>query len=170
VARGLTQRVLATSRYLIILAVLGTFAMSAILQVAGVLRVIAILPAVIREAQSDGEAIKLLLVDAVGVIDIFLLGTVLFIVSAGLFQLFVDPSIELPGWLNVRTLEDLKAKLVGVIVVAVLVAFLGSAVEWHVGDGFDILAVGLAVAAVVIASTLAVRVFEQHNAGSHERG
>jgi uncharacterized membrane protein YqhA len=163
----MTQRILGTSRFLIILAVLGTFAMSAVLQVAGVLRVIAIVPHVLEQAQQGEEAIKVLLVDSVGVIDVFLLGTVLFIVSAGLYQLFIDPSIELPGWLNVRTLEDLKAKLVGVIVVAILVAFLGAAVDWHVGDGFDILAVGLAVAAVVLAATFAVRVFERHPGSDH---
>jgi uncharacterized membrane protein YqhA len=156
------QRILGTSRFLILLAVLGTFAMSAVLQVAGVLRVIAIVPHVINQALQGEEAIKVLLVDAVGVIDVFLLGTVLFIVSAGLYQLFIDPSLELPGWLHVRTLEDLKAKLIGVIVVAILVAFLGAAVDWHVGDGFDILAIGLAVAAVVLSGTLAVRVFERH--------
>jgi uncharacterized membrane protein YqhA len=157
-----TPRILGLSRFLIILAVLGTFAMSAILQVAGILRVIAIIPHVIQQTQEGDEAIKVLIVDAVGVIDVFLLGTVLFIVSAGLYQLFIDPELELPGWLNVRTLEDLKAKLVGVIVVALLVAFMGIAIDWHVGDGYDILAAGLAIAAVVLASTFAVRVFEGH--------
>ena len=141
--------ILGTSRFLIILAVLGTFAASATLQVFGLLRVVAVIVELIRVGDVSSAAAKSLIADTVAIIDIFLIGTVLFVISAGLYQLFVQRDIPLPGWLRIESLDDLKDNLTEVIIVALLVAFLGQAVEWT-GD-VAILAFGLAVAAVVAA-------------------
>ena len=141
--------VLGTSRFLIILAVLGTFAASATLQVFGLLRVAAVILDLIRAGDVSAAAAKSLIADTVSIIDIFLIGTVLFVISAGLYQLFVQRTIALPDWLRIESLDDLKDNLTEVIVVAILVAFLGQAVEWT-GD-VAILAFGLAVGAVILA-------------------
>jgi len=141
--------ILGTSRFLIILAVLGTFASSATLQVFGLLRVIAVVLDLIRARDLSSAAAKSLIADTVSIIDIFLIGTVLFVISAGLYQLFVQRTISLPDWLRIESLDDLKDNLTEVIVVAILVAFLGQAVEWT-GD-VAILAFGLAVGAVILA-------------------
>jgi uncharacterized membrane protein YqhA len=141
--------VLGTSRFLIILAVLGTFAASATLQVFGLLRVGAVILDLIRAGDVSAAAAKSLIADTVSIIDIFLIGTVLFVISAGLYQLFVQRTISLPDWLRIESLDDLKDNLTEVIVVAILVAFLGQAVEWT-GD-VAILAFGLAVGAVILA-------------------
>ena len=141
--------ILGTSRFLIILAVLGTFASSATLQVFGLLRVIAVVLDLIRARDLSSAAAKSLIADTVSIIDIFLIGTVLFVISAGLYQLFVHKEIALPGWLRIESLDDLKDNLTEVIIVAILVAFLGQAVEWT-GD-ISILAFGLAVGAVIVA-------------------
>jgi uncharacterized membrane protein YqhA len=141
--------VLGTSRFLIILAVLGTFAASATLQVFGLLRVVAVILDLIRAGDVSAAASKSLIADTVAIIDIFLIGTVLFVISAGLYQLFVQRTISLPDWLRIESLDDLKDNLTEVIVVAVLVAFLGQAVEWT-GD-VSIIAFGLAVGAVIVA-------------------
>ena len=141
--------ILGTSRFLIILAVLGTFASSATLQVFGLLRVIAVVLDLVRARDLSSAAAKSLIADTVSIIDIFLIGTVLFVISAGLYQLFVHKEIALPGWLRIESLDDLKDNLTEVIIVAILVAFLGQAVEWT-GD-ISILAFGLAVGAVIIA-------------------
>jgi len=144
--------ILGTSRFLIILAVLGTFAASATLQVFGLLRVIAVIVDLIRAGVVTSAAAKSLIADTVAIIDIFLIGTVLFVISAGLYQLFVQRDVALPGWLRIESLDDLKDNLTEVIVVTILVAFLGQAVEWT-GD-IAILAFGLAAAAVIVAVAL----------------
>ena len=89
-------------------------------------------------------------------IDLFLLGTVLYIVAIGLYELFVDPGLPMPAWLRITTLDDLKERLLGVVGVLLAVTFLGSAVTW---DGSaNILALGLAVGVVlgVISLTIAL--------------
>ncbi len=143
------RTILGTSRFLVILAVLGTFVASATLQVFGLIRVAAVIVDLVRAGDVSSAASKALIADTVAIIDIFLIGTVLFVISAGLYQLFVQADLPLPEWLRVESLDDLKDNLTEVIVVALLVAFLGQAVEWT-GDP-AILGLGLAVASVILA-------------------
>jgi uncharacterized membrane protein YqhA len=144
------RQILGTSRFLVILAVLGTFIASATLQVFGLLRVGAVVIGLIQAGELTTAASKSLIADTVGIIDIFLIGTVMFVISAGLYQLFVSPTVSLPGWLKIESLDDLKNNLTDVIVVALLVAFLSPAIEWANGD-IGILALGLGIAAVILA-------------------
>jgi uncharacterized membrane protein YqhA len=143
------RNILGTSRFLILLAVLGTFISSATLQIFGLIRVAAVITDLIRARDVSSAASKGLIADTVAIIDIFLIGTVLFVISAGLYQLFVHQDVPLPGWLKIESLDDLKDNLTEVIIVALLVAFLGQAIEWH--GGVEILAYGLAIGAVIVA-------------------
>lgn len=164
------RRLLGWSRLLVLLAVVGSFIASATLMIYGSLRSLGIIWELLGHA---GDALltkeeygKTLIAETIALIDMFLLGTVLFIVAAGLYQLFVDSRTALPGWLRIRSLDDLKSLLTGVIIVALLVTFLGSAVSWKVGT--DILYFGLAVAAVVLAANVSMRSFGQHTT-PHDR-
>jgi uncharacterized membrane protein YqhA len=107
----------------------------------------------------------------VEMIDLFLLGAVLYIVALGLYQLFIDDTLELPRWLEVHDLDDLKAKVIGVIIVLLGVIFLGNVINW---DGQrDILALGISVSLVMAALTfmyfLGHRQRHPHAAPSHAR-
>lgn len=142
-------RALAASRYLIIIAVIGTFLASiGILIYDGVTIVSIIINAFIHGAFSDTGA-KHIAVDAIELIDLFLLGTVLYIVALGLYILFIDDSLPVPHWLEIANLDDLKEILLRVIAVLLAVAFLGYVVNW---DGStSILALGVAVGLVLFA-------------------
>jgi uncharacterized membrane protein YqhA len=60
----------------------------------------------------------------------------------------------LPGWLKICDLDDLKTKLLGLVIIALSVLILGEALTW---DGSaDILAFGLATAAGIAAISLYV--------------
>ena len=105
------RNILGTSRFLILLAVLGTFISSATLQVFGLIRVAAVITDLLRAGDASSSASKALIADTVAIIDIFLIGTVLFVISAGLYQLFVHQDVPLPGWLKIESLDDLKDNL-----------------------------------------------------------
>jgi uncharacterized membrane protein YqhA len=77
--------------------------------------------------------------------DTFLIATALLIFAIGLHELFIE-DVALPGWLTIRSLHDLKAKLASVIVLVLAVNFLSHLVEWR--DGRETLEFGLAVAVV----------------------
>ncbi len=159
-------RILGTSRFLILLAVLGTFIASATLQIFGLVRVIAVVVELLRAGDASSTTAKGLIADTVAIIDIFLIGTVLYVISAGLYQLFVHRDVPLPGWLKIDSLDDLKDNLTEVIVVALLVAFLGQAIEWTGSE--TIVAFGVAIAAVILA--VAALAWVGHRAAAPGRG
>jgi uncharacterized membrane protein YqhA len=77
--------------------------------------------------------------------------TVFYIIALGLYELFVDDRVELPQWLIIRNIDDLKNKLAGVVVVVMAVLFPGQVVSW---DGQrDLLGYGVAIAFVIAALT-----------------
>jgi uncharacterized membrane protein YqhA len=88
---------------------------------------------------------------AIEIVDLFLLATVVQVVSLGLYQLYFRQDLQLPRWLKIETLDDLKSKLVGVTITVLAVYFLGRAVVWE--TGIDILYLGGAVAVVIVALT-----------------
>jgi uncharacterized membrane protein YqhA len=150
------RRILASSRYFIVVAVVGSFVASAAALVYGGLSTLRVVTQAYGAGVFDEKGAKLLAVELVTIIDLFLLGTVLYIVAVGLYELFVDPGLPMPGWLRISTLDDLKERLLGVVVVLLAVTFLGSAVTW---DGnTNILAFGLAVGLVlgVVSLTIAL--------------
>jgi uncharacterized membrane protein YqhA len=99
----------------------------------------------------DSTTIKMLAVTFIEAIDILLLGTVFYITALGLYELFIDEGLPTPTWLHITQLDDLKSKLIGVVVVILAVAFLGQVVNW---DGQrNLLFFGAAIALVIIAIT-----------------
>ncbi len=149
----MVRRILASSRYFIAVAALGSFLSAATLLIYGALAVINVVWETIRHGDVTVDGGKHLAVQFIQLTDVFLLGTVLYIVALGLYDLFVDPGLPVPPWLHIRSLDDLKSKLVQVIVVLLGVTFLGAAVEWD--GGGEILELGAAVAVVIVALGLA---------------
>ena len=88
----------------------------------------------------DGMAVGL-----VQVMDAFLIAAGLLIFAFGLYELFVG-SLSLPKWLVIDSLDSLKSKLSGVVIMVMAVAFLERLESAETGR--DVLYQGLGVAAV----------------------
>lgn len=97
----------------------------------------------------EPETTKHLLVAAVEQADTLLVGVALLIIGLGLQGLFVGRLQNVPEWLHVDSFDDLKQKLLGVVVTALAVNFFAVALEWT-GDN-SILVYGAAIAAVILA-------------------
>jgi uncharacterized membrane protein YqhA len=162
------RQILASSRYFIIVAVLGSFVASAAAMIYGGLATAQIIMQTFRDGDFSEKGAKLLSVGLVTMIDLFLLGTVMYIVAVGLYELFIDPGLPMPNWLRITTLDDLKERLLGVVAVLLAVTFLGSAVTW---DGTaNILALGLAVGVVIGVISLTMAVLARTHAEAWARG
>ena len=143
------RNVFGASRFIIGLAVLGSFIGSAILLLIATVTLFSRAWNEIVTFDRDnlgGRHIDRLAVELIEITDIILLGTVLYIVALGLYQLFIDPNLPLPHWLKVNDLTDLKRDLIGVVVVLLGVSFLGEVVNWE-GE-HDVLPLGAAVSLV----------------------
>ena len=146
------RNIFAASRFVIGLAVIGAFVGSAILLVIAAITLFSIAWNEIVNFDPDnlgGPHIDSLAVELIEITDIILLGTVLYIIALGLYQLFIDHNLALPRWLKVNDLTDLKRDLIGVVVVLLGVSFLGEVVNWE-GES-DVLPLGAAVALVIAA-------------------
>jgi uncharacterized membrane protein YqhA len=153
---ALVRRILSSSRFFIVIAVLSSFVASTAAMVYGGLATINIVFTTFRDTSFTEKGAKLLSVGLITMVDLFLLGTVLYIVSVGLYELFIDPGLPMPAWLRITTLDDLKERLLGVVAVLLAVTFLASATTW---DGTsDILSLGIAIGLVlgVVSATIAV--------------
>ncbi len=142
---------LSRSRLLVFVAVAGSFVCACALLGYGAWEVLTLVGQLLSGAAKG----KLLLLHAIEAIDTFLLATLCYVVALGLYELFVDETIQVPEWLAIHTLDDLKSKLLGVVVTLLGVLFLGQVVTW---DGArDLQGYGFAVAAVIAAITFYTR-------------
>lgn len=146
-------RALGKSRYLILLAVVGSFLAATSLLVYGLVEIVQLVVGMARG--SAPVKAKVLMVTCIETIDLFLLGTVVLIIALGLYELFIDPDLKLPEWLEIRHLDDLKSKLTSVVIVVLAVLFLGQTASW---DGErNLLPYGAAIALVIAALTWFLR-------------
>jgi uncharacterized membrane protein YqhA len=122
-------RLFSSSRYFAAFAVLGTFLAAVTLYVYGTLVVIQLIWHTLEEYRISVEGVKHLQVVFIEMTDVFLLGTVLFIVAFGLYQLFIQPDLPVPPWLRIRNLDQLTERLIEVVGVLLSVTFLAFAVE-----------------------------------------
>lgn len=141
--------VLSASRFVVFAAVLGALAASLSLFVYGLAETAMAIAQAIAKAEISSKGAKALALEFIEIVDLFLLGTVMLMIALGLYELFIDPDLPLPDWLQIRTFDDLKHKLIGVVIVVLAVLFLGHVVAW---DGQrDLLRFGAGIALVIAA-------------------
>ena len=146
------------SNYVVLIAVIALLLAALATFVFGGITTAVTIIEVFQHGEYNAEGVRALSIEFIEMIDLFLLGAILIITSIGLYQLFIDPNMDLPTWLVVVEPEQLKFNLLAVIVVMLAIFFLGEAARTASrSDG--VLAFGLAVAAVTAAIALAVRIF-----------
>lgn len=139
---------LGNSRFLIILAVIGALFAATTLLIFGLIETIFLIESTISEGEVSRKVAKALALEFIEIIDLFLLGTVFYIVAIGFYELFISTNVKVPAWLSITTLDDLKNKLIAVVIVVLGVLFLDQVVSW---DGQrDLLGYGIAIAAVIV--------------------
>jgi uncharacterized membrane protein YqhA len=92
--------------------------------------------------------LKQTIVAVLTAVDGILLGTVLLVIGYGLYELFIDPNLDVPKWLRVDDLNDLKSKLIGVVVAILAVVFVGVFVDSNRAD--DVMSYGVGAGAIVV--------------------
>ena len=145
------RRALVASRYFVVIAVAGTLVAALALLVYEAVVVAETVVEIVREGAVSPKAAKALAVRLIEAVDVFLIAIALYIISLGLYALFVDETLPLPRWLEVHSLEDLKENLVSIVIAVLAVLFLREAVAWD--GGRDLLPFGGAIAVVVAALT-----------------
>ena len=103
---------------------------------------------IIIDVVTEGTKLKLTIVDVLTAVDAILLGTVLLVIGYGLYELFIDEDLSVPVWLQVHDLDDLKSKLIGVVVAIIAVIFVGVYVDVDRAD--EVISYGVGAGALVV--------------------
>jgi len=137
------HKILGLTRYAVIVPAIASIIGALLLMAKGSIEMVMV---VIQSVTSD-IYLKDTIVEVLTAVDAILLGTVLLVIGYGLYELFVDTDIPVPDWLQVRDLDDLKSKLIGVVVAIVAVVFVGVFVDSNRAN--EVLAYGLGAGALV---------------------
>ena len=119
------KRIMGLTRYVVFVPAIASIIGALLLMAQGSL---AMVMAVI-DTISNGYGLKETIVEVLTAVDAILLGTVLLVIGYGLYELFIDADLEVPQWLRVYDLDDLKSKLIGVVVAIIAVVFVGVFVD-----------------------------------------
>jgi uncharacterized membrane protein YqhA len=145
------RRALASSRYIVILASVSALVASVALIVHQAIVVAQAVFNVIRDGSTSPRSGKVLATGLIEAVDVFLIAIVAYIIGLGLYALFVDDTLPLPHWLEIRDLDDLKNHLVSIVIAVLAVLFLREAVA-RAGD-VDLLTLAAALALMIAALT-----------------
>ncbi len=103
------------SRFFIIIAIISTFVTATTLLIYNAIHTYRLVSQLI--AGSDiGTQAKALILACIEIADMLLLATVLYVIAVGLYQLFIDDRIPLPAWLHITDIDELKHKLISVVI------------------------------------------------------
>jgi len=137
------RQILGLTRYAVIVPAIASIIGALLLMAQGSIEMVV----VVYESVTTDTYLKDTIVDVLTAVDAILLGTVLLVIGYGLYELFIDPELPVPAWLRVRDLDDLKSKLIGVVVAIIAVVFVGVFVDSNRAD--EVLAYGLGAGALV---------------------
>jgi uncharacterized membrane protein YqhA len=138
------KRVLGLTRYVVFVPAIASIIGAILLMGQGSLEILK----VVYSAVSSEYGLKETIVEVLTAVDAILLGTVLLVIGYGLYELFIDAEIEVPLWLRVRDLDDLKSKLIGVVVAILAVVFVGVFVDSNRSE--DVISYGVGAGALVV--------------------
>jgi uncharacterized membrane protein YqhA len=138
------KRILGLTRYAVVVPAIASIIGALLLMAQGSISMIS----VVIDAVESNSSLKESIVDVLTAIDAILLGTVLLVIGYGLYELFIDAEIDVPLWLRVDNLDDLKSKLIGVVVAIIAVVFVGVFVDSN--RSADVISYGVGAGALVV--------------------
>jgi uncharacterized membrane protein YqhA len=138
------KRILGLTRYVVFVPAIASIIGAVLLMAQGSLEILQ----VVFNVLTSEFGLKETIVEVLTAVDAILLGTVLLVIGYGLYELFIDTEIEVPLWLRVEDLDDLKSKLIGVVVAILAVVFVGVFVDSNRSD--DVISYGVGAGALVV--------------------
>ena len=142
------KKLLEISRFLLVLPVVGSLLLTVAVVVVGLGLILVRGWDLLQNPEFNDTMAKVLSVSVIQAIDLFLVGALGYITAVGLYKLFISQEEEqLLKRIKIEKLADLENKIIGVVVAALAVGFLGHAVD--ATDPQTILYEGVGIALVI---------------------
>ncbi len=152
------EKILEKSRYLVLLAVISTLSASAATFVWGVYKT----GVVLVEMITLGGKSTAMTISLIELMDKFLIAVGLYIFAIGMYELFIG-DLDVPAWLTVHDLHEIKSRLSSIVILVMAVVFLERLVAWQDPQGTLFFAIGIAL---MTAALIAFSWFGEKN-GTH---
>ena len=124
------RKLLELSRYLMVLPIIGSLFLTLSVVISGLGLVLVQEWELLQQGEYSARTAKQLTLTVIEAIDMFLVGAISYIIAVGLYILFIgqkdDQSLKR---FKIEKLADLENKIVGIVVVALAVGFVGKAAE-----------------------------------------
>ena len=112
----------------------------------------------LQQGEFSPKTAKELTITVIQTIDMFLVGAISYIIAVGIYKLFISQDeAQLLKRVKIEKLADLENKIIGVVIVALAVGFLGKAEQ--ASDTLALLQGGAAIALVIGALCLFLKCF-----------
>ena len=151
------ERFLWHSRFLVLVAVLSSLLGALVLFVVGTMDIVGLMMDTVNYYLGSGtqDIHDFLVTDIVIAIDIYLIAVVLLIFGLGIYRLFVSPieATEEHGShhpFNVQSFDELKDKIVRVVILAVIIEFFRAVVDIRFLTALDAIFLALSVLALAV--------------------
>ena len=165
------ERFLWQSRFLVLIAVISSLLGALLLFIVGTLDIIGIVIASVEYylGHSGKDIHDFIVTDIIIAIDIYLIAVVLLIFGLGIYRLFVSPIEESESHgnhhpFNVQSFDELKDKIVRVVILAVIIEFFRAVVDITFSTPLD----GIYLALSVLALAASLYLMSSSHRHSHE--
>lgn len=124
------RNLLVISRFLLVIPVIGSLLLTVCVLVMGLGVILVRGWELLNNPEFSLKTAKVLSITVIETIDLFLVGALGYITAVGIYKLFISQEEEqLLKRIKIEKLDDLESKIIGVVVAALAVGFLGHAVE-----------------------------------------
>lgn len=151
------EKFLWQSRYLVLLAVASSLLGALVLFVVGTMDIIQVALASFDYYRGQGaqEIHDFIIKDIIIAIDVYLVAVVLLVFGVGIYRLFISPidQAESHGAIhpfNVKSFDELKDKIVRVVILAVIIEFFRAVVDITFDTPVDAIYLALSVLALAL--------------------
>lgn len=166
----MVERLLGSTRYLVVITVVVSVLSALLLYVVAVTLLVDVLRETILNLPRQADVGKEIAVRLLKVLDILLIAVTFQIMAIGLYRLFISkqelsaaPDDLRTGRLQISNFHQLKATVLHLAIVILVIQFLERAVNVSVGAGLETLYFGVATALVIAAAVWAAdRIVTHH--------
>ncbi|MEP0134663.1 MAG: YqhA family protein [Eudoraea sp.] len=149
------KKILIWSRNLLWIPIIGSLLLALGCGIIGILMIGSRTYKILSYGEYSPKIAKNVAMTTIETIDLYLIATVAYITAIGLYKLFIaKEDFEAPIKVKIPDLKALKDKIIGVVIAALGVTFLGKVAQEEVSS--DLMYVGIGIAVVIIALSFAI--------------
>lgn len=171
------EKFLWNSRFLVLIAVVSSLLGSLVLFMVGTMDIFKLAMATFDYylGRSNQDIHEFIVTDIILAIDIYLVAVVLLIFGIGAYRLFISPIDEskesgVAHPFNIQTFDELKDKIVRVVILAVIIEFFRAVVDIQFSTPLDAIYLALSVLALAASVYLMNVNHDKKNIGKDDAG